>query len=51
MHIEKGITNVKKTDTKNTPNKNKNSSLFYRKRSSKVGNETFKQILKKELEK
>jgi hypothetical protein len=45
------IENVKKTDVKNTPDKNKNSALFYRKRSSKVGNESFKEILKKEMNK
>jgi hypothetical protein len=45
------IENVKKTDVKNTPDKNKNSALFYRKRSGKARNETFKQILKKEMNK
>jgi len=48
------IENVKKSDVKNSPDKNKNKIIFYRKRSCKIGNETFKQILEnieKELEK
>ncbi len=51
MHIEKGITNVKKTDVKNTPDKNKNSTLFSRKKGNKVGDNTFKKLIEKELEK